>query len=77
MKTKTPSKQAQVRARVQECATKLGASINEIERDYQPDIVLAAVNRWLNNRREARRISRDQAALRRRQAELRERAKRL
>jgi hypothetical protein len=76
-KGKGPSKQAQYRARVQACTAEVVKLANALQRDYQPEIVRAAMSRYLDNQREAQRIARERAALRRRQAELAARAARL
>jgi hypothetical protein len=76
-KTKGPSKRAEYRARVNACAAELAKLINGLERKYQPEIVRGAQNQLLYNQREADRIAREKAALRRREAELDARAARL
>jgi hypothetical protein len=77
VKAKQPSKQQMMRARVGECAQKVATLTNALQRDYQPEIVVAAVNRWLANQREAKRIARERAALRAQQADLNKRASKL
>lgn len=77
MKKKAVSKAAQERARIHECGTKLGTMVNDLEREYQPAIVTAALNRQVNSRREAQRITRERAMLRKRESELKARAARL
>lgn len=77
MKPKAPSKQAQVRERVRACALEVKRFADALQRDYQPEIVRAAMSRYLDNVREAARLAREQTALRRRSRELRERAAQL
>lgn len=76
-KTKGPSKTAQQRARVQACTVEVTKLANSLQRTFPPEIVRAAMLRYVDNQREANRIARERAALRRREAELNQRAARL